>query len=537
MTAAYIIVYAFGTGGRTVAILDQCRMFLRLGISPTIVTFNFDANFSQRIQSRRDNGDIPDGTRVINIYEELRSEAAPADEPTSLTEPAETCMTASHLDGSTTVTSHFDRAGRLLESRHLRQDGTALRTIGYADEIPVRRLEFDATGSPLRELTLTAAGAVASERYLAADGFCYVTRKLNPDTGKQEGIFVHDRNGAPSTRYAHNTPWHTSWLDTILSREPRTLMAIAESPSAMTKLLDTSANSATKMYFVHDNHFKSPYTLGSPLRDDYSGPFRRSQDMDTIICPTAAQADDLRATLPDAPRISSVPNVIRDKRSPKPASSVPGRIGVFCRLAAEQKRVDLLLRIFSTVLERRPDARLEIFGDGPDRGRLEKIAKDLSLTGSVTFHGRIDGVGDAMASCAVTATTASSEAFGLSIGESLAAGTPVISFAINYGPRDLIRDGVDGRLIDEADESAYAEALIALLDVQEQTAAMGERGAQRMAEEFSLEAVTEEWGALIQDVTGWDLNRADGRPDVTTGGTASTTGRLRRWLRGGTTTD
>ncbi|MGG0741583.1 glycosyltransferase [Niallia taxi] len=56
------------------------------------------------------------------------------------------------------------------------------------------------------------------------------------------------------------------------------------------------------------------------------------------------------------------------------------------------------------------------------------------------------------AACSIM--TSKSEGFGLSILESLAAGTPVVSYNIKYGPKDMIYDDKNGYLVKDIDELA-----------------------------------------------------------------------------------
>src|SRR5690606_28700148 len=59
---------------------------------------------------------------------------------------------------------------------------------------------------------------------------------------------------------------------------------------------------------------------------------------------------------------------------------VPGRVVTIARLIPE-KRVDLVIEAFAACSAEWPDAELRVFGDGPERGRLEGLAARLGLAG------------------------------------------------------------------------------------------------------------------------------------------------------------
>nr|WP_255719727.1 glycosyltransferase [Brachybacterium sp. ACRRE] len=221
--------------------------------------------------------------------------------------------------------------------------------------------------------------------------------------------------------------------------------------------------------------------------------------MPVVLALTAKQAQDYRATF-GAENCDPIviPNVIRDRRSSTSIRKVRGRVGVVCRLHAEQKRVDDLLRAWVQVVSAVPAAHLEIGGDGGARRSLEQLTAELGLQESVTFHGWVPDGADLMASCILTASAARWEGLPLSIGESLAAETPVVAYDINYGPSDLIREGRDGILVPDGDVDRLAQGIIKLLKHPRSAAKMGRSASRRMAEEFSMEAIAPKWKAAFE---------------------------------------
>lgn len=99
-----------------------------------------------------------------------------------------------------------------------------------------------------------------------------------------------------------------------------------------------------------------------------------------------------------------------------------------------------------------------------ERGRLEERARELGLADRVRFLGAVDpdelaGL-DALAD--VVAVPSMTETFGLVALEAQAAGTPVVACAVG-GLRDVIADGVSGRLVEGRDPVRFADALADVL--------------------------------------------------------------------------
>jgi len=123
-------------------------------------------------------------------------------------------------------------------------------------------------------------------------------------------------------------------------------------------------------------------------------------------------------------------------------------IGYVGRLAPE-KQVARLMEVCGI-----PNTRVVIVGDGPDRLELE----DRFAGYPVTFTGRLAGeeLADAYAAMDVFVHCGTEETFGQTIQEAHASGLPVIA-PTKGGQRHLIRDGVDGYLVDHTRWGAFRD--------------------------------------------------------------------------------
>ncbi|HEY4413611.1 MAG TPA: glycosyltransferase [Gaiellaceae bacterium] len=100
-------------------------------------------------------------------------------------------------------------------------------------------------------------------------------------------------------------------------------------------------------------------------------------------------SESLAAAMRDAGirgRFEVVPNAV-DTSLFRPGPGGGGRRVVTVGLLQHQKGIDVLLRAFAQVRERRPDTVLDIVGDGPERSTYEKLRTTLGLDESVVFHG------------------------------------------------------------------------------------------------------------------------------------------------------
>jgi len=89
-----------------------------------------------------------------------------------------------------------------------------------------------------------------------------------------------------------------------------------------------------------------------------------------------------------------------------------------------------LIMAFSKVIKSNPEAHLVIAGEGPERGKLENLIRDLSLKERISLPGHLDrqDLLKCFQDSDVLVHTSQSETFGLVLAEAMACGLPVISY-------------------------------------------------------------------------------------------------------------
>ncbi len=160
-------------------------------------------------------------------------------------------------------------------------------------------------------------------------------------------------------------------------------------------------------------------------------------------------------------------------------------IGVASRFNAEKRVMDAI-RIFRRVMSAHPSSILVLIGNGPQRGELERAARDCG--DRVRFLGWRDDAAELLCGCDVVLHTGASEAMPNSVLEGMAAGAVVISTDVG-GTREIITSGRDGFLFRCGNVSAMADCLNELLADPVRRRRIGEAAAHRAAESFSMEKV------------------------------------------------
>jgi glycosyltransferase involved in cell wall biosynthesis len=163
------------------------------------------------------------------------------------------------------------------------------------------------------------------------------------------------------------------------------------------------------------------------------------------------------------------------------------------------KRTDDVLLAVRGLRERGVDAVLCMVGDGPDRDAVEQRAHDLDIVRHCLFVGYQDEVAPYYAAFDALILPSANEGTPVSAIEALAGGRPVVATRVGGVP-DVVRDGVDGFLVEPGDVDAMADRLAALAGDPELRARMGAAGRERVIERYSVERLLDDTDRLYRDL-------------------------------------
>jgi glycosyltransferase involved in cell wall biosynthesis len=150
-----------------------------------------------------------------------------------------------------------------------------------------------------------------------------------------------------------------------------------------------------------------------------------------------------------------------------------------CRLE-RQKGIDVAIRALPDIRRRHPGAALVVLGEGPQRGELERLAREREVP--AFLPGRVPDVAAWLRRADLLVHPVRWEGFGLALLEAMLASRPVVATRVSSIP-EIVVDGETGVLVPVDDAPALAAAVNRVLD---DPGALGRRGYERARARFSV---------------------------------------------------
>jgi len=160
------------------------------------------------------------------------------------------------------------------------------------------------------------------------------------------------------------------------------------------------------------------------------------------------------------------------------------------------KGFDRLLMAFAQLALKHSSWDLIILGEGELRSDLEQQVKSLDLTGRIQLKGLVNDPFAAFRQSDLFVMSSRSEGFPYALLEAMSCGLPAVAMDCGSGPREIIREGIDGVLVAEGDINALAAAMDHLMSDADKRQRLAAR-APEVLERFGIDQVITQWEELF----------------------------------------
>jgi len=178
-----------------------------------------------------------------------------------------------------------------------------------------------------------------------------------------------------------------------------------------------------------------------------------------------------------------------------PMDSPPCYDVIFVGRLAEIKCIDILLKALQQVRKTIPNITGVVVGEGPLRGELEQLSRELGISDSVTFVGKQKNIEAWLNKAKLFVLTSRSEGLSIAMTEAMVCGLPaVVTDVGDLG--ELVEDGVNGFLVPGQTPELFAHRIIELLTDSHKLEAFSQ-AARRSALQYDIKAMAQCWDDII----------------------------------------
>lgn len=166
---------------------------------------------------------------------------------------------------------------------------------------------------------------------------------------------------------------------------------------------------------------------------------------------------------------------------------------------SKEKGYDNLVEVAKKVLKKHEQWKWYIYGDGDTFSEIEQQIKREKLDKQVILKGEVSDVSSIYGQAAMFVLTSYREGLPLVLLEAKANHLPCVSFDIISGPKEIIRDGIDGILIPPYNKEKMAEEIERLICDASLRERMSEKAEENLSK-FSEKEIMQQWKQLIEEI-------------------------------------
>lgn len=492
-------------GGLGRVVLDRSKLLEENGFDVSIITINAD-NYDFIESQLRKHGYLHSNINLINIYDYYEfknsrdlslSYLNKIDKKSWITENdyqmideyKKKKLVRYFQDGLYKMAKKWKPNGFLDHIAYFNEKGINIKSDKYIN------------GFLKYELSYYDNKKINKRRHFTKDGFCYLTEMYNSSGHKYE-IYLFDRTSNEALSFKTDVDFQKHFFTELCNECEEKPYLICDGSGPTPLISNIESDIAYKISQLHSNPYTQSYRFGGPIRK--IGILEKIENNDIFITLTEKQRKDIMKEFGDYGNTCVIPNFVQ-KNELLNVDINPNKISYFGRISPE-KNIGDAVKAFEIVAKKRKNARLEIFGRATlpaERNELKKIKKMIKtckLENNVFIMGHSSNVYAEMEESVATILTSHFEGFGMVIIESMLNSTPVISYDIDYGPKEVIDHGVNGFLVKEHNTKQMAKYIIELLDNTEKAKKMGIAGRKTVLEHYTEEVVISKWKEMLKNL-------------------------------------
>lgn len=499
--AIFMLMYSLPekAGGITSVMLNRSKMLAERGINSNILTLD-NKNYDDLRDKLLVSGRLHQNVEIINLYEQLEKE----NDISSSNLDSKNKLMYQNLDilmqeGYYVQANEYEK---LSYARYFKDNqyvmykkwmnGKLSHVDFFKNRKRIKRQVFK-NQTLRKELYFDDKNQLSEENFFSNDGFAYLSYWYNGN-GKVVNVFLFNKKSKKVMQFKNNTQFHAYWMDCYLKEND---VLILDGIGTYPKVEAMKRNDIKKIFTIHTNHFEFPYEYGAQIKTEFKKLLNGISKINKLVVLTEEQKVDIIKQFGDYHNIEVIPNVVEYSPSFRKVDPDNNSIVVLQRYV-KMKNLDHIIKAMKIVSESVPNAKLHLYGDGPEKENYISLIENLNLENNVFVHDYAFNLEKIYNESSLSVLTSEYEAQSMSIIEAMNYGVPVISYPINYGPESIIRSNIDGIILKEKNNvQELSDNILEILKDNKLRHSFIDNARSNIKENYSYESVAKKWETLV----------------------------------------
>ena len=191
---------------------------------------------------------------------------------------------------------------------------------------------------------------------------------------------------------------------------------------------------------------------------------------------------------------NSIPSI------PKECSKLDKKKAIIVGRYNDAKGYEYLVEAWKNVHEKHPDWIIDIYGSGELHDDVKQWIREAKLQNCMIMHEPTSQIMEKYLESSICIVSSRYEGFSMAIVEAMACGVPCVSFDCPFGPRNIIKNGEDGILVEYLNTQALADNICKLIENEALRKQLGSK-AKNNIHRFSQDEIMRRWMALFNTLT------------------------------------
>lgn len=482
-------------GGRTRSLLKRARLLTEgTNNTITILATNYNFDFNEVERDYRSTGKINDNIKIGNLYLELMGSSKPkkakvdtlkdrVQEKGYIEVKDDTKNNIFHYykDGHEVFYKNYDVKTKKLHHKDIFTEGS---------KTPIKRQYYSNSGHlHMEKLFKLNTRTPYQVTYLDHASNPYLI-KVMQDKDTVEKVIYLRHEGGKGIAFPNEKELFKYWFE---NRVKRKTVFINDARLLDRPLISIEDEKVRSIHQVHNNHHTIPDDLSSPVKGSFKFILNNLNKVSALVSLTNDQAESMLADSPldDTNNLRIIPHSIEPIEQAHEREK--NKINILARLD-DQKRLEHAIKAFAIFSKSNPQYTMDIYGEGSLKDFLQGIIDEEGINDRCVLKGFTTAINEKFQTATFTVMSSNFEGFPLAILECLSNGCPIVSYDLNFGPRDMIVEGVNGYLAEFGNIEDLADKMTQMAQTQ-----FDENAVRNTIAPFSDEAFKARWYDVIEN--------------------------------------